>query len=163
MRAIYPGTFDPFTMGHLDLVERSIQIFDEITIAIPSQSSKVTTFSLKTRLDQIRASTIHLGRVRVDAYTGLTVNYARQSNANVILRGIRASSDWEFELQVAHANRSLIQNIETFLLPTAPHYSFLSSSLVKEVARFGGDISKMVPITVEVDLSRVFNSLSMPR
>jgi pantetheine-phosphate adenylyltransferase len=160
MRALYPGSFDPLTLGHLDLIERSSRLFDGVMVAVLQNPGKRPAFSLEQRLDQIRAATAHLAGVEVGSFDGLTVEYARRSGAQVILRGLRALSDFEFELQIAHTNKSLDPQVETLFLATAVHHSFLSSSVVKEVARFGGDVAHMVPPGVAIDLARLFNRSS---
>ena len=162
MRALYPGSFDPLTLGHLDLIERSARLFDGVIVAVLQNPGKSPAFSLDQRLQQIRQATAHLAgpqgaTIEVGSFDGLSVDYARQCGAEVILRGLRAMSDFEFELQIAHTNKSLAPQVETLFLATAVHHSFLSSSVVKEVARFGGDVRHMVPAGVADDLSRLFN------
>ena len=160
MRALYPGSFDPLTLGHLDLIERSARLFDSVMVAVLQNPSKQPAFSLEQRLEQIRTATAHLSGVEVGSFDGLTVDFAARSQAQVILRGLRALSDFEFELQIAHTNQSLAPQVETLFLATAVHHSFLSSSVVKEVARFGGDVRHMVPSGVAEDLTRLFNRAS---
>ncbi|MEB3185096.1 MAG: pantetheine-phosphate adenylyltransferase [Cyanobacteriota bacterium] len=157
MRALYPGSFDPLTLGHLDLIERSTRLFDGLVVAVLQNPNKSAAFSLEQRLEQIRRATAHLEAVEVGSFDGLTVDYAQTCGAAVILRGLRALSDFEFELQIAHTNQSLAPQVETLFLATAVHHSFLSSSVVKEVARFGGDVRHMVPPGVADDLARLFN------
>jgi len=157
MRAIYPGSFDPLTFGHLDLIERASGLFEEVIVAVLRNPNKQPSFPLEQRLDQLRTATGHLPQVRVTSFEGLTVNFALQEEARVILRGLRALSDFEFELQLAHTNASLSSAVDTLFMATAVGHSFLSSSVVKEVARFGGDVAHMVPETVAVDLRRLFN------
>ena len=157
MRALYPGSFDPLTLGHLDLIERGCQLFGEVVVAVLQNPGKTPAFPLEQRLDQIRTATAHLQGVEVISFDGLTVQCAREQQANLILRGLRAMSDFEYELQIAHTNRSLSQEFETVFLATSAHHSFLSSSVVKEVARFGGPVSHMVPEVVAQDLTRLFN------
>jgi pantetheine-phosphate adenylyltransferase len=160
MRALYPGSFDPLTLGHLDLIERGVRLFDGLVVAVLQNPAKQPCFPLEKRLEQIRAATAHLEGVEVSSFDGLTVDVARRCGAAVILRGLRALSDFEFELQIAHTNKSLSPQMETLFLATAVHHSFLSSSVVKEVARFGGDVSHMVPSGVAADLARLFNRSS---
>ncbi|MFM7634451.1 MAG: pantetheine-phosphate adenylyltransferase [Cyanobacteriota bacterium] len=157
MRVLYPGSFDPLTLGHLDLIERSARLFDGVMVAVLQNPNKSAAFPLKQRLEQLRQATVHLPGVEVGSFDGLTVEYARTCGAGVILRGLRALSDFEFELQIAHTNKSLAPQVETLFLATAVHHSFLSSSVVKEVARFGGDVRHMVPPGVASDLARLFN------
>jgi pantetheine-phosphate adenylyltransferase len=160
MRALYPGSFDPLTLGHLDLIERGVRLFDGLVVAVLQNPAKQPCFPLEKRLEQIRAATAHLEGVEVSSFDGLTVDVAHRCGAAVILRGLRALSDFEFELQIAHTNKSLSPQMETLFLATAVHHSFLSSSVVKEVARFGGDVSHMVPSGVAADLARLFNRSS---
>ena len=157
MRALYPGSFDPLTLGHLDLIERGCQLFGEVVVAVLQNPGKTPAFPLEQRLEQIRTATAHLQGVEVISFDGLTVQCAREQQANLILRGLRAMSDFEYELQIAHTNRSLSQEFETVFLATSAHHSFLSSSVVKEVARFGGPVGHMVPEVVARDLTRLFN------
>jgi pantetheine-phosphate adenylyltransferase len=160
MRALYPGSFDPLTLGHLDLIERASRLFDGVIVAVLQNPSKSPAFSLEQRLEQIRMATQHLSGVEVGSFDGLTVDYARHCGAGVILRGLRALSDFEFELQIAHTNHSLAPAVETLFLATAVQHSFLSSSVVKEVARFGGDVSHLVPEGVARELGTLFNRSS---
>ena len=163
MRALYPGSFDPLTLGHLDLIERASRLFDGVIVAVLQNPSKSPAFGLEQRLQQIRMATQHLSGVEVGSFDGLTVDYARDCGAGVILRGLRALSDFEFELQIAHTNHSLAPAVETLFLATAVQHSFLSSSVVKEVARFGGDVGHLVPPGVAEDLARLFNRSDSPR
>lgn len=163
MRALYPGSFDPLTLGHLDLMERATVLFDGLVVAVLQNPSKTPAFPLEQRLDQIRVATAHLAGLEVRSFDGLTVDMARECGAGVILRGLRALSDFEFELQLAHTNKTLAPHVETLFLATAAHHSFLSSSVVKEVARFGGDVSRMVPRGVADDLARLFNRATPSR
>jgi pantetheine-phosphate adenylyltransferase len=160
MRALYPGSFDPLTLGHLDLIERGAQLFDGLVVAVLRNPSKNPCFSVEARLEQIRQATSHLPSVEVAAFDGLTVDFAQQCGAGVILRGLRALSDFEYELQIAHTNKSLAPRLETLFLATATAHSFLSSSVVKEVARFGGAVDHMVPPGVAENLARLFNQAS---
>ncbi len=157
MKALYPGSFDPLTFGHLDLIERGCALFGHVLVAVLKNPGKTATFNIDTRLEQIKNATNHLKKVEVISFEGLTVNCAKQHNADLILRGLRAMSDFEYELQIAHTNRSLNSLYETVFLVTEAHHSFLSSSLVKEVARFGGETKHMVPEGVAKDLRRLFN------
>ena len=156
MKILYPGTFDPLTNGHIDLIERAEKLFGSVVVAVLENTSKIPTFNLQTRILQIKNSLSHLGNVEVISYTGLTVDCAKDLHAKLILRGLRAMSDFEYELQIAHTNKSLNNDIETIFLSTNTNFSFLSSSLVKEVAKFGGEISHMVPVSVEKDLKEYF-------
>tara|TARA_Y100001970_G_scaffold293138_2_gene438049 strand:- start:21361 stop:21855 length:495 start_codon:yes stop_codon:yes gene_type:complete len=156
MKVLYPGTFDPLTYGHLDLIERADKLYDEVLVAVLENSTKSPTFNLTKRLFQIQASTKHLKNVKTISYDGLTVECAKEYQANIILRGLRAMSDFEYELQIAHTNRSIESKIETVFLATETHFSFLSSSVVKEVAKYGGKVDHMVPDLIEKDLKEHF-------
>ena len=136
MRALYPGSFDPLTLGHLDLIERGCQLFGEVVVAVLQNPGKTPAFPLEQRLEQIRTATAHLQGVEVISFDGLTVQCAREQQANLILRGLRAMSDFEYELQIAHTNRSLSQEFETVFLATSAHHSFLSS-FIKFIGPFG--------------------------
>jgi len=156
MKILYPGTFDPLTNGHIDLIERAEKIFGNLVVAVLENTSKRPTFNIQRRILQIKNSLSHLSNIEVISYSGLTVDCANDLKANLILRGLRAMSDFEYELQIAHTNKSLNNDIETIFLSTNTNYSFLSSSLVKEVAKFGGEINHMVPPSVERDLKEYF-------
>ena len=162
MRALYPGSFDPLTNGHMDLIERANALFGDVIVAVLCNPVKRPAFIVEERISQIRSSTDHLTGVDVISFDGLTVDCAKRHNADLILRGLRAMSDFEYELQIAHTNRSLADQLETVFLATSARHSFLSSSVVKEVARFGGSIDHMVPTEVAKDLIRLFNSAFPP-
>ncbi len=159
MKILYPGTFDPLTNGHLDLIERAQNIFGNVIVGVLENTSKNPTFSLQQRIKQIKESVNTLNNVEVISFNGLTVDCAKKLNANLILRGLRAMTDFEYELQISHTNRSLNKEIETIFLSTNTNFSFLSSSLVKEVAKFNGEIKHMVPPPVEEDLKKYFNQI----
>ncbi|MBI3404100.1 MAG: pantetheine-phosphate adenylyltransferase [Acidobacteria bacterium] len=146
--AIYPGSFDPVTNGHLDLIERAAKIYDNLIVAVLANNEKEPLFSANERVEMLRESTARWPSVEVDLFHGLLVDYARKRNAHVLLRGIRAISDYEYELQMALMNRKLAPGIETVFMLPAETYSYLSSRLVKEIFRLGGDISKLVPSVV---------------
>ena len=156
MKILYPGTFDPLTNGHIDLIERAEKLFGNVVVAVLENTNKNPTFNLQKRLLQIKEALSHLANIEVISYSGLTVDCAKDLKANLILRGMRAMSDFEYELQIAHTNKSLNNNIETIFLSTNTNFSFLSSSLVKEVAKFDGEIKHMVPPFVERDLKEYF-------
>ena len=147
--AIYPGSFDPLTNGHLDLIERGSKIFDELIVAILRNPEKDPLFSLGERREMMEAMTEPWKNVRVDSFEGLMVDYAVKVKASAVLRGIRAISDYEYELQMALMNRKLSPNLETVFMMPAEAYSYLSSKLVREVAQLGGSISELVPELVE--------------
>ncbi len=151
-RAIYPGSFDPLTNGHLDIIERSARLFDEVVVAILVNQSKQSLFSIDERL-AIIAEVAGSDRVRVDTFHGLLVHYAVEQQATAIIRGIRAVSDYEYELQMALMNRRLEPSVETIFLMSNEAYSFVSSRLVKEVASLGGAVTGMVPPLVESRLA----------
>jgi pantetheine-phosphate adenylyltransferase len=154
--AIYPGSFDPITLGHLDLIQRGSRLFEGVIVAVLRNPNKMPLFSVQQRQEQIRLSTGHLPNVEVDSFDGLTVNYAQMRQAQVLLRGLRAVSDFEVELQMAHTNKTLSTQIETVFLATSNEYSFLSSSVVKEIARFGGSIDHLVPPHVALDIYQCY-------
>ena len=156
MKALYPGSFDPLTFGHLDLIQRGSEVFGEVVVAVLENPSKKPTFPLKKRVEQIKEVTNTIKGTQIVTFRGLTVNCAKENNVDLILRGLRAMSDFEYELQIAHTNRSLDGELETIFLATETHHSFLSSSVVKEVARFGGKTSHMVTPVVEQDLENLF-------
>jgi pantetheine-phosphate adenylyltransferase len=146
--AIYPGSFDPITNGHLDLIERGSRLFDRLIVAVLHNEGKQALFSVGERMEMLREVVAPIGNVEVDCFDGLLVNYAARRGARVLLRGIRAISDYEYELQMALMNRRLGDNIETIFLMATETNSFVSSRLVKEVVRLGGDINSFVPLTV---------------
>lgn len=156
MIAVYPGSFDPITLGHVDIIERGCQLFERVIVLVSHNPNKTPLFNIQKRLDQIRLSTQHLANVEVDSFDGLTVTYAQVRQAGVLLRGLRVLSDFEKELQMAHTNKTLSDKVETIFLATSTEYSFLSSSLVKEIARFGGSIDHLVPQTVALDIRRCY-------
>ncbi|MFY9226312.1 MAG: pantetheine-phosphate adenylyltransferase [Blastocatellia bacterium] len=148
-RAIYPGSFDPITNGHLDIIERSSKLFDEVIIGVLVNSQKTPLFNFDERIEIIRSVVANWPQVRVDTFNGLLVNYAQSQQADCIVRGIRAISDYEYELQMALMNRRLAPNIETVFMMAAEDYSYLSSRLVKEVFMLNGSITGLVPSLVE--------------
>ena len=147
--AIYPGSFDPPTNGHLDLIERGAKIFEELVVAILRNSEKSPMFSVAERREMLRELTAHLKNVRIDTFDGLMVEYAKSMDATCILRGIRAISDYEYELQMALMNRKLEPTLETVFMMPADKYSYVSSRLVREVAQAGGPVKGLVPEVVE--------------
>ncbi len=147
--AVYPGSFDPPTNGHLDLIERGSKMFEELVVAVLRNSEKSPMFSLAERLDMLRQLTADLSNVRIDTFDGLMVEYAKSIDAMCVLRGIRAISDYEYELQMALMNRKLEPTLETVFMMPAVKYSYVSSRLVREVAQAGGPVSELVPEVVE--------------
>jgi len=155
-RAIYPGTFDPITYGHLDLVRRSIRIFNEVIIAVAPSYKKNPLFSLEERLNMIKHAVQGIENVHVESFQGLLVEYVRQRQGDAILRGLRAISDFETELQMAHMNRALDADIETVFMMPSEEYGFITSSVIREVASFGGSVRGFVPEEVEAALREKF-------
>ena len=149
VKVIYPGSFDPVTNGHLSIVKRAAAIFDEIIVAVFKNPSKDPLFSMDERVELLINSTENMDKVKVDSFTGLTMDYVKSQNASAILRGLRAVSDFEGEFQMASMNRQLDNDVETIFLMTDSRYAFLSSSVLKEVAQFGGDVSALVPDCVD--------------
>jgi|YelNatPaOPRAMG01_1025707.scaffolds.fasta_scaffold32694_2 pantetheine-phosphate adenylyltransferase len=147
--AIYPGSFDPITNGHFDLIERSSRIFDHLVVALLTNAEKTPLFSVEERVEMLEEVTREMKNVTVDTFSGLLVDYAVQKNARAIVRGIRAFSDYEYEIQMALTNRKLQPKLETIFLMPAESYAYISSRLVKEIARHGGSVKDLVPPVVE--------------
>jgi len=154
--AICPGSFDPITYGHLDIIERGAKIFDHVVVAIFNNQSKNSLFSVEERMELLKEVTKDFDNVSIDESSGLLMDYAQEKGANVILRGLRAVSDFEYEMQITAMNRTLNDDIETFFVMTNNQYSFLSSSIVKEVAKYNGSIKDLVPPVVEDALKEKF-------
>lgn len=148
-RAIYPGTFDPVTNGHLDIIQRASEIFDEVIVAVAASPTKSPFFDLATRIDFIAQEVRSLSHVQVLGFSNLLIEFAQQKDAGVILRGLRAVSDFEYEFQLAGMNRKLSPTIETLFLPPSENLMFISSSLVREIALLGGNIEQFVPDNVQ--------------
>ncbi len=144
-KAIYPGSFDPPTFGHLDIIERSSKMVDELNVAVLKNSAKNPLFSAEERVSMIKELTSHLSNVTVSSFDGLTADYAAKVGAGIVVRGLRAVTDFEYELQIAQTNHAINDQIDTIFLTTNLKYSYLSSTIVKEVASYGGDISRFVP------------------
>ena len=145
--AVCPGSFDPVTNGHLDIIGRAADLYDEVVVAVLVNQSKSSMFSVAERIEMLREATAKWPNVRIDSFRGLIVDYCRTHNIPVIVKGLRAVSDFDYELQMAQMNRGLA-DIDTLFMPTNPEYSFLASSLVKEIAAWGGDVSTLVPSVV---------------
>ncbi len=144
-RAIYPGSFDPVTFGHIDMIERSAKIVDELVVAILVNSAKNPLFSVEERVSMLREITGHVPNIKITSFHGLLIDYARKVDASIIVRGLRAVTDFEYELQIAQTNRIVDDRVDTVFLTTSLEYAYLSSTIGKEVASYGGDISHFVP------------------
>lgn len=158
--AVVPGSFDPITNGHLDIIKRAADVFDIVYVAALKNSSKKPLFSIEERLALIEEVTKDIPNVRVESSSGLLVDYAKSRNAIAIVRGLRAVSDFEYEMQITSMNRFLDESIETFFIMTKNQYSFLSSSIVKEVARYGGSVKGLVPCVVEEALKKKYGEMN---
>lgn len=156
--AIYPGTFDPVTYGHMHIAERASKLFERVIIAVASDNYKKNLFSLEERMYLMTESTKHIPNVKVDSFAGLVADYARKKRAMALIRGLRAVSDFEYEMQIAAMNKHLNNKLETLFLMTEAKYSFLSSSSIKDVAMVGGDINDLVPSIVVQELKKKFNT-----
>ncbi len=154
--AICPGSFDPVTYGHLDIIRRGAKVFDHIIVAVFNNQSKAPLFDVNERVRLIKEATADMENVSVDSCSGLLMDYAEQKNAQAIIRGLRAVSDFEYEMQITSMNRKLNEKIETFFMMTNNQYSFLSSSIVKEVAKYRANISDLVPPSVEEALNEKY-------
>jgi pantetheine-phosphate adenylyltransferase len=156
--AVYPGSFDPITYGHIDIIKRGLRVFDSIIVAVARNSTKNSLFSIDERVDLIRDVLADNPRARVDTFEGLLVDYVRSQEATVIIRGLRAISDFEYEFQIAQMNRSITCEVETLFMMTSVPYSYLSSSIVKEVSSLKGPIDSLVPPQVKQALVNKFSS-----
>lgn len=159
-RAVYPGSFDPVTFGHLDVIKRAATMFDELTVSVLNNVTKSSLFSVEERVNMLREETKDLPNVKVDSFSGLLIDYAKENNMHVAIRGLRAITDFEYELQIAQTNRKLSNGaLDTVFLTTSLEYSYLSSSSVKEIAYFGGDISQCVPDFVREQVMQKYRQL----
>ena len=154
--AIYPGSFDPVTNGHLDIIERTAKIFDKVIVAILINSNKKPTFTIEERMDMLKAATAHIPNVEIEFFDGLLVDFVKEKGAHVIVKGLRAISDFEYEFQMAMLNKSVEPEIETLFMMTNNKYSYLSSSIVKELGRLGASLNELVP---DVIMDNVINKL----
>ncbi|MEY5012050.1 MAG: hypothetical protein RLZZ253_3189 [Verrucomicrobiota bacterium] len=157
-RVVYPGSFDPVTNGHLDVIQRAATIFDEVIVAVARNAEKRALFSTEERMELLRQSTAHLEKVRVASFQGLLVNFAKEQGASAVVRGLRAISDFEFEFQMALMNRKLEPTLETLFLMPREEYTSLSSRVVKEIAQLGGQVAPFVPAPVLESLAKKFGS-----
>ncbi|ABQ26678.1 pantetheine-phosphate adenylyltransferase [Geotalea uraniireducens] len=156
-KAVYPGSFDPITYGHIDIIERGLKVFDTVIVAVARNSEKNSLFNVEERIALIREVLGDNSRAKVDTFDGLLVDYVRKQGATVIIRGLRAVSDFEYEFQLAQMNRSITQEVETLFMMTSVPYSYLSSSIVKEVSSLNGPIDGLVPPLVKKALDAKFN------
>jgi pantetheine-phosphate adenylyltransferase len=161
--AVYPGSFDPVTNGHLDIIHRAAKVFDKLIVAVLNNTSKNPLFTLEERMELISKVTKDLPNVEVDGFRDLLINYLKTKNVNLVVRGLRAVSDFEYELQMASTNRKLDENVETFFMTSTPNYSYLSSSIVKEIAKFHGPVTDLVHPEVEEALRLKYPQLDVER
>ena len=157
--AVYPGSFDPVTNGHIDVIERALKLFDKVIVAVGDNPEKKPLFSTKERIAMLRESTKHLKNLEIDSFSGLLIDYVKGKNSRIIIRGLRAVSDFEFEFQRALLNRVVDGEIETVFIMTKEHYVYLNSSIIKEISMFGGNINGMVPGIVEKKLKEKFSKI----
>jgi pantetheine-phosphate adenylyltransferase len=163
VKAVYPGSFDPVTLGHLDIIRRAAKVVDELIIGVLVNSSKKPFFTLEERVQMIREVTKDLPNVRVVQFEGMTVQFARDNGAHLIIRGLRAVTDFEYEMQIAQTNHSIAHDIDTMFFTTSLEYAFLSSTIVKEVAYYGGDINGFVMPEVIDAFNRKHEALGLPK
>lgn len=154
--AVYAGSFDPVTLGHLDLIERSCRLFSEVVVAVGRHPTRKALFTFEERVELIREVTRGMPNVRVESFDGLLIHFCERIGARVIVRGLRAATDFEYELQIAHANADMVPRVDTIFLPTRTNYGFVSASLVREIASHGGDVSRYAPPVVAAALRRKY-------
>mgnify|MGYP000566063230 CR=1 FL=1 len=155
--AVYPGSFDPATNGHIDVIERALRLFDKVIVAVGDNPGKKPTFTIEERMDMLKESTKHLNNIEIDSFSGLLLDFVKGKDSKIIIRGLRAVSDFEFEFQRALLNRVADGDIDTVFIMTKEHYVYLNSSIVKEMAMFGGKVSGLVPEIVEKRLKEKFS------
>ena len=158
LRAIYPGSFDPVTYGHIDIMRRSCKIVDELIVGVLSNKAKIPLSSVEERVKMLKEVTKDLDNIRIVPFDGLLVEFASRMNAGLVIRGLRAITDFEYELQMSQTNQKLDPNIETMFLTTSIEYSYLSSTTVREIAAFGGDLTQFVPEAVALELEKKMNT-----
>ncbi len=156
-KAVYPGSFDPVTYGHLDIIQRAANLFDEVIVGVIANPRKIPAFTMEERKEMLEEVTKNLKNVRIELFSGLLVDFVKAQGAKVIIRGLRAISDFEYEMQLAFTNRSLAHDIETMFLLTNMNYAYINSGLVKEIASLGGKLEDLVPETVEKHLRKRFS------
>ena len=161
--AVYPGSFDPVTLGHLDIIRRSAAIFDHVIVGVLNNTSKKPLFSLEVRVNMLKDVVSEIENVSVESFDGLLVDFVRQKNTNVIIRGLRALTDFDLEMQMAQSNRMVAKDVDTVFLSTSTQYSYLSSSVVKEYARYGVDLTEFVPACIIPKLIERMNELDIKR
>jgi len=154
LRAIYPGSFDPVTLGHMDVIKRSYDIVDELIVGVLNNNAKTSLFSVEERVKMLKEVTKDMKNVKIVPFEGLLVDFAKSMKARVVIRGLRAITDFEYELQMSQTNHALLPDIETIFLTTSIEYSYISSTTVKELAAFGGDVTGFVPEAVAVELKK---------
>ncbi|MCI8292811.1 MAG: pantetheine-phosphate adenylyltransferase [Hespellia sp.] len=157
LRAVYPGSFDPVTLGHMDIIRRSVKIVDELIVGVLNNNAKMPLFSVEERVKMLNDVTREFSNIKIVPFEGLLIDFARQMNASFVVRGLRAITDFEYELQMSQTNHKLEPDVETMFFTTSIEYSYLSSTTVREVAAFGGDISQFVPEAVAIQLNRKMN------
>ena len=157
-KAIYPGSFDPVTLGHIDIIKRACKLVDELVVGVLINKDKTPLFSDDERVNMLIEATLDIPNVKIRTFKGLTADFAKEEKAGFIVRGLRAISDFDKEMQMAEANSKIMEGLDTIFLPTSLEYAFLSSSTVKEVASFGGNVDQFVPLCVKIKLQEKFNS-----
>lgn len=153
---VYPGSFDPVTLGHLDIIQRVSKLFTQVRVAVLDNPDKHPAFSVAQRMAMLKKACAHLENIQIDSFSGLLVDYMRKTDARIVIRGLRAVTDFESEFQMAQVNRQISENVETLFLMTSPDHAYISSSAVKQIASFGGDVSTLVPACILPDIHKRF-------